>query len=108
LHDVLERLGLVALVDGIVTSAELGARKPAAEIFAHALALAGACAHRAVHVGDSLEEDVGGARAAGITPILLVRGGPAAPPGRASAEDIAARGGEVRVIHSLRELDREP
>jgi putative hydrolase of the HAD superfamily len=54
LHEVLERAGLAPLVDGVVTSAAVGAAKPAAAIFAHALGLAGAAPERAIHVGDSL------------------------------------------------------
>ena len=42
LHDVLERTGLDVLLDGVVTSAEVGAAKPDARLFAAALALAGA------------------------------------------------------------------
>ncbi len=91
LHDVLRRLGVESLVDGIVTSAEVGARKPSPEVFRRALELAGIAATDVVHVGDSLEEDVAGARAAGIEPILLARGPRPA-------------GAEVRVINSLREL----
>jgi len=42
LEEVLARLGLAQLLDGIVTSAGAGARKPSAAIFARALELAGA------------------------------------------------------------------
>ena len=91
LHEVLGRLELLPLLDGVVTSAEVGARKPAPAVFDRALALAGASAADAVHVGDSVEEDVAGARAAGIEPILLSRDGRPAPPG-------------VRSIASLGEL----
>lgn len=82
LHDVLDETGLAPLLDGVVTSAELGRAKPAPEIFARGLALAGAEPHEAVHVGDSVEHDVAGALAAGIAPLLLVRAGaaPDAPP----------------------------
>lgn len=80
LHGVLRALELEPLLDGILTSAEVGARKPAPAIFEQALALVGAGPEDAVHVGDSLEEDVAGARAAGIEPVLVRRdGGPAAP-----------------------------
>jgi putative hydrolase of the HAD superfamily len=75
LHDRLRELGLTALVDGIVTSAEAGARKPAPAIFLKALGIAGVDAREAVHVGDSVDEDVAGARSAGIEPVLLSRGG---------------------------------
>jgi len=80
LHDVLRSTGLASLLDAAISSAEVGADKPAPDIFVRALALAGSVAPRdAVHVGDRVDEDVAGARAAGIHPILLVRGGE--PPG---------------------------
>jgi putative hydrolase of the HAD superfamily len=75
LHDVLEQTGLAPLLDGVVTSAEVGSAKPAGAIFARGLALAGVAAGEAVHVGDSVEHDVAGALAAGIAPLLLVREG---------------------------------
>lgn len=73
LHGVLRALGLEPLLDGIVTSAGAGARKPAPAIFEQALKLAGAAPEQAIHVGDSLEEDVVGARTAGIEPVLVRR-----------------------------------
>jgi putative hydrolase of the HAD superfamily len=92
LHHVLARLELARLVDGIVTSAEVGARKPSSAVFERALALVHARPAEALHVGDSIEEDVLGALAAGIDAILLARhGGAEAPPG-------------VRVISSLADL----
>lgn len=91
LPGVLAALGLAQLLEGVVTSAVAGVRKPAPEIFEQALRLAQAPAGDAIHVGDSLEEDVGGARAAGIEPVLVRRdGGPPAP--------------GVRTIASLAEL----
>ena len=82
LHDVLERTELRPLVDAVVTSAEFGAAKPDPAIFARALELAGGVAPAdAVHAGDDLDADVGGARAAGIAPILVARDGEAAPAG---------------------------
>jgi putative hydrolase of the HAD superfamily len=91
LPDVLARLGLAALLDGVLTSAGVGARKPGRAIFARALELAAVAADEAVHVGDSLEEDVVGARGAGIEPILVRRDGGRGPVG-------------VRTIASLAEL----
>jgi len=73
LHDVLARTGLTPLLDGIVTSAEVGVAKPDPELFQAALQVAGASPADALHVGDSLIEDVQGARAAGIEPIWLRR-----------------------------------
>jgi putative hydrolase of the HAD superfamily len=92
LHDVLARVSLAPLIDAILTSAEAGARKPSPAIFERALALAGAGPERALHIGDSPEEDVAGARAAGIEPVLIARQHNILLPG-------------VRTIASLAELD---
>jgi putative hydrolase of the HAD superfamily len=92
LHDRLAETGIAARVDGAIASAELGVAKPDAAIFAHALTMAGVGAGEAVHVGDSPDADVAGARAAGIEPVLIARP-PAVPPA-----------GPVRTIASLAEL----
>jgi len=91
LHDVLARVGLAGLLDGVLTSAEAGARKPDPAIFEQALELAGVRPGEAVHIGDTVEEDVVGARSAGIEAVLLLRGGGAGPEG-------------VRTIATLAEL----
>jgi putative hydrolase of the HAD superfamily len=91
LHDVLERTGLRPLLDAVVISAELGVAKPDPAIFRAALERLGAAADGAVHVGDSLEHDVAGARAAGLEAVLVARNGAAAPDG-------------VRAVRSLAEL----
>lgn len=81
LVQVLGRLGLESLLDAVVTSAQVGVRKPARAIFDHALSLAGVEPQRATHVGDSVAQDVAGARAAGVTPILIRRDGLPGPAG---------------------------
>src|SRR5918994_937152 len=75
LPEVLERCGLAHLVDGTVTSALAGARKPDPAIFAPALELARCGPDEALHVGDTPEEDLDAARAAGIRALLLDREG---------------------------------
>ena len=80
LHEQLERTGLTPLLDGALSSAEVGSPKPDPEIFSRALALAGALPEEALHVGDDLEADVGGALAAGLRPVLIDRDGSLAPP----------------------------
>jgi putative hydrolase of the HAD superfamily len=80
LPDWLGPTGLLELVDGVVTSAGAGAAKPAPAVFRRALGLAGVDGAGAVHVGDSLDNDVAGARALGIRAILVRREGDA-PPG---------------------------
>jgi putative hydrolase of the HAD superfamily len=91
---VLADTGLAGALDGVLTSAAVGAPKPTPAIFAAALALAGVAPAQAVHVGDSLAQDVLGARAAGIAPVLLCRAGRRATPAPA----------DVPVIASLAEL----
>jgi putative hydrolase of the HAD superfamily len=79
----LEGAGLRDLLDDVVSSAAVGAAKPDPAIFAAALERADARPEDAVHVGDSLEKDVAGARAAGIRPVLVYRDG--GPPGGVEA-----------------------
>jgi putative hydrolase of the HAD superfamily len=74
----LEPAGVLDLVDGVVTSAEVGAAKPSPRVFVRALSLAGVEPGHAVHVGDKVDNDVEGAAAAGIRGVLLQREG--APP----------------------------
>ena len=75
LHERLEETGLAPLVDGAVASAELGARQARRRHLRRALALAGVARERAWHVGDTSREDVEGALAAGIRPVLVARDG---------------------------------
>ena len=86
LGETLERCGLRQHLDGAVSSAEAGARKPDPAIFAAALELAGCEPAEAIHVGDTAEEDVEGARAAGIPALFLDRDGS----GRVDATTIAS------------------
>lgn len=73
LRGICAGLGLDRLVDFIVISAEVGVRKPDPRIFEAALRKAGARPEEALHVGDLPEEDVEGARRAGILPLLVDR-----------------------------------
>ena len=75
LADWLAPAGLLEHVEAVVTSAEVGVAKPGRAIFERALEIAGVEPEQAVHVGDSLENDVAGARAAGIRPVLVARDG---------------------------------
>jgi putative hydrolase of the HAD superfamily len=75
LLEVLEATGLAPLVDAVAISALLGASKPDPLPFQHALEQLGAAPGEAVHVGDTYAEDVVGARAAGVRPVLVDRDG---------------------------------
>ena len=79
LPSVLAAAGLRELVDGVVTSAEVGAAKPDRRIFEAALALGGCDPAEALHVGDSPDNDVAGANALGIRAVLLDRDGVGGP-----------------------------
>lgn len=92
LTEVLEALGLLHHFDAVLASAPEGRSKPDPEIFRRALARVGVEPHDAVHVGDSEEHDVLGARAAGIEAVLL----------RREAGGAGVFG--VRTISTLREL----
>ena len=76
LGDVLAGAGLRELLDGVVSSAKAGSAKPARAPFDEALRLAGTSAAEALHVGDSLENDVRGAARVALRGVLLARDGP--------------------------------
>ena len=83
------RAGLLEHVDGVVTSAEVGrgqarSRASSSGRWSWPAREPG----EAVHVGDSLENDVAGARAAGIRPVLVARDG-AAPGGVEAVRSLA-------------------
>jgi putative hydrolase of the HAD superfamily len=90
LHDVLDQLALAPLLDGIVTSAEAGAPKPDGAVFERAIALAGVERNAVLHIGDSVQEDVVGARRAGIEPVLLMRSDEPLPGGAPGVQTIAS------------------
>jgi HAD superfamily hydrolase (TIGR01549 family) len=71
LREQLDHVGLASLLDAVTLSSDAGRRKPAPELFRQALADLGVVAGDAVHVGDRLREDVGGARAAGLRGVWL-------------------------------------
>ena len=78
---ICDGLGLTLLLDFALASAEVGHAKPAREIFEAAVAAAGAAPERTLMVGESPDDDVTGAQAAGCQALLLDRGAPAARPG---------------------------
>jgi putative hydrolase of the HAD superfamily len=71
LSDDLGRTGLTAEVDIMVTSAQVGFRKPHPRIYQFTMGLAGFRAEDTVFLGDSLRADVMGPQRVGIRSILL-------------------------------------
>jgi len=72
---LLESLGLYSRLEFVLTSAEAGRRKPDPLIFHQAVSRTGLAAAEILYVGDSVEDDVAGARGAGLMPVLIDRTG---------------------------------
>lgn len=72
LREDLAILGLSELIDAGVFSSELGTRKPDPRIFEHVLGELGVAPSDAVHVGDRVRDDIGGAVAAGLAGGILM------------------------------------
>jgi len=70
-----DAVGLGGLIDSITIPALAGAAKPDRAIFEYALARHRVPASSAIQVGDSISDDVEGARAAGLRAILIDRRG---------------------------------
>jgi putative hydrolase of the HAD superfamily len=75
LFDVLANLEIDSFFERVILSWHAGAAKPDPAIFRSAFTAMSVAAARSLHVGDSLHEDVTGARAAGIRAVLLDREG---------------------------------
>jgi putative hydrolase of the HAD superfamily len=75
LEGILAGLGLRELLDDVVCSAVEGLHKPDPRIFELACARMGVDPVRCAHVGDHYHADVLGARAIGMTPVLIDRHG---------------------------------
>ena len=72
MEQALRRNGLKAA--GVVSADTARAYKPHREIFDETLQVSGCTPDEVVHIGDSYDTDVVGARGAGIRPVLLLRG----------------------------------
>lgn len=75
LDEVLEALALRRYLDAVTASSPVGAAKPDPEIYEMTLSALDAEPEETLHVGDSLEEDWAGARAAGLEALLVDREG---------------------------------
>ena len=92
-HRLLDELALRPFFDSVIVSGDVGIKKPDPAIFAPALEQTGLVADEALFVGDSPEDDIAGARAAGLWPVLI----------RRSLNDGRTEDG-VRVVTGLREV----
>jgi putative hydrolase of the HAD superfamily len=73
IDDLLRAFEIESYFDGIHISSRIGAAKPDREIFRAALSYHRVEPQNAIHVGDSLREDVEGASMAGMRGVLLDR-----------------------------------
>ncbi len=99
-HRLLDELALRPFFDAVVVSGDVGVKKPDPAIFIPALEQTGLATDEVLFVGDSPEDDVAGAKAAGLRPVLIRRSlGAAGSP----AEPEWTEDG-VRVVKRLREV----
>jgi HAD superfamily hydrolase (TIGR01509 family) len=69
----LEKYGLRSYFQFVVSSADVGFRKPSAAIFETALSRLGVKAEQTWFIGDTLREDIAGAAKVGLQPIWISR-----------------------------------
>jgi putative hydrolase of the HAD superfamily len=81
LRPLLRSLGLAGCFETVIVSCDIGTSKPSPAPFQAAVEAFGLPAENILHVGDSAEMDVAGARAAGLQAVQIVR------VGRASGKD---------------------
>ena len=94
LFNVLRGLGIADQFDTVTISSLAHAAKPSPKIFELALAQHAVDPGEAIHVGDSLRDDVEGATKAGLRAVLIARDGTQAPPGIPT----------IRTLHELMPL----
>jgi putative hydrolase of the HAD superfamily len=70
LPGILKNLGIDTCFEKIITSALVGFEKPSATIFQYLVSAAQCNPWQILHVGDRLEDDFKGARAAGLKAVL--------------------------------------
>jgi putative hydrolase of the HAD superfamily len=72
-YDVCRTLGIYKYFKSLVISSEAGFAKPSPQIFEIALNEQGVLAEESIHIGDSIEHDILGARSIGMNSALLDR-----------------------------------
>lgn len=75
LHYFCEELGIAQHFDAVVSSADVGCEKPDPRIFSEALTRLRTSPEQTLHVGDSIDDDFRGAKAAGMDSVLVDRRG---------------------------------
>ena len=104
-HAVMERLGLLPLIDDLLISEAAGVAKPDPRFYALALARLGVEAPEALFVGDSPANDIAGPQAAGMRAAYLPTGHPL-PPGVVPDFVLTGLGDVLRLVAPA--ADSEP
>jgi FMN phosphatase YigB (HAD superfamily) len=94
--ELIHSLELARHFDSLTISARVGFQKPHLGIFEHALSSLRVAPDRALHVGDSYRADIFGARRAGMSAVMIERGGTDAARLRDAHDDA-----QLDVIHDL-------
>jgi HAD superfamily hydrolase (TIGR01509 family) len=95
------RLPLASTFAFIVHAEHVGAFKPAAEPFLHAISLAAGDPARWVHVGDDIETDVQGAQSVGMRAVWINRNGVSLPSGVEPDAELPSLDGLAGVVERL-------
>lgn len=95
---ILERHGIAGFFEAVVISADLGWRKPRAQVFHRGLEAMGIPPGRAVFVGDNAEIDVGGAKGAGMAAVWINRDGAPYPEGLPPPDHTVAALPDIRGV----------
>jgi putative hydrolase of the HAD superfamily len=94
-HTKMRNSGLSVFFQTVITSESSGYRKPEKQIFYHSLEKSGASIDNCIMIGDSLENDIAGAREVGIDQVFFN------PKGIAHNETVTH---EVRCLSELRTI----
>lgn len=87
-REELGRAGIARFVNPIVLDRDAGWRKPAGQIFQHAMDILKIEAKECLYVGDDPRWDIAGPRAIGMDAVLIMRSGGQAPRGVMGIKDL--------------------
>lgn len=101
MRSVIEDLGISSFLEPVLLSEEQGVEKPSLQIFLRACELAGVQRDEVLHVGDELKADYYGAKACGLSALLVRRPG---ADGEAEMKEPDENLSEVEVVQSLTDV----
>jgi len=99
MRPVLKDLDILPYLDPVLLSEDEGVEKPSKEIFLRACSQVGVRSQDAVHVGDELVADYYGAKASGLSALLIRRPG---PEGEGETKELDEDISQVEVVASLK------